>query len=174
MFLPLAVQECGVQPRPTRVPPDLRGQREFFNGILTDNSLSAGSRNIQLQDAYDYTELARNGVGIGVGDCDMLRGVLSCNTVTVGLFGLSGPMVGTPYADWAQMLAPDVLQRVEAESMPILKDPTQHDVRLQYPIVLKDGRRRDLQWVCRMFRDKEGRATRMLGCDSDVTAEVES
>ncbi len=138
------------------------------------NLRTLSSRNDQLQDAYDYIELAKNGVGIGVGDYDVRKGVLSYDTITAGLFGLPSPMSNTTYADWAKMLAPDVLQRVVAESMPVLKDPTRHDVRLQYPIVTKDGRRRELQWVYRIFRDQKGHATRLLGCVWDVTQEAEN
>lgn len=157
-----------------------QGKPEHLIGAQWDvtehkqNLRTLSRRNNQLQDAYDYIELAKNGVGIGVGDYDIGKGVLSCDTITAGLFELSEPMKDTPYVAWQCLLAPDVLQRIETESRRALKDPTQHEVRLQYPIALKDGRIRELQWLYRIFRDQKGHATRLLGCVWDVTQEAES
>lgn len=126
----------------------------------------AGER--ALARSEERLELALTAGQIGVWDWDIARDRIEWSDMVYKIHGLERGEFSNKIGDYAKLVYPDDLDRVNAAIRSALEDNKSYDI--EFRIVHPDGK---VVWVATMasvFRDGNGVPVRMLGATTDVTA----
>ncbi|MBC7732661.1 MAG: PAS domain S-box protein, partial [Bacteriovorax sp.] len=122
-----------------------------------------------LQDQKERLRLATDSAGIGVWELDPAHGTLQFDDWMYRLYDLAPADPGSLIERWSQRLHPEDAERVLGEMTATLKG---HAVdKSEFRIVWRNGEVRHLQAAGHVVRDVNGRATRVIGVNFDVTAQ---
>ena len=111
--------------------------------------------------------LAQESANIAVWDWDVRTGLYTSTPEFFRLYGCEeGPTL--PYAQWRDLVHPDDITWVEAESQAALARGEPFD--LEHRIVRPSGEIRWLQTIARGITDEQGEVVRVLGVNMDITA----
>lgn len=119
-------------------------------------------------------ELARQGADLGIWDWDLENGTLVWSEHQWRLHGLEPRQAAGPTpAEWAATIDPADLARAQAELRAALKTPG-HQYATEYSVILPDGSLRRMLGRGQALRGPDGRVSRMVGINMDVTARYEA
>ena len=102
-------------------------------------------------------------------DRDGLDGEVDIDRMGASIMGFSKRKIGTRLSNWFDIVYPDDRDRLVAELTEAIKG--KENFSIDYRTVGDDDRLRGIRSVGRVFRDGEGRASRISGASFDVTAE---
>ena len=120
-----------------------------------------------LQDQEERLRLATDSAGIGVWALDPVRGSLEFDDWMYRLYDLAPGDPDSLLARWSQRLHPDDAERVVGEMTATLRGQGQE--KSEFRIVWGNGEVRHLQAAAHVLRGGDGRATRVIGVNLDLT-----
>ncbi len=140
----------------------------MLGGLLTLQHRSRADQTA-LQASRDRLSLATRSAGIGVWDLDVGSGRLVWDDNMYRLYQVprDGPADTHTYQTWAKAVHPQDLPRAQDELQTALR--AGQDFATTFRIVLADGRVRTIKAIAQAFRDRDGRPTRMVGVNEDIT-----
>jgi len=124
-----------------------------------------------LEGARERLALATEAGGLGIWDFNLIDGTLEWDKQMFRLYDLDPRNFGGTVEDWKRCVHPDDL--AEAELGVQLAIEGKRKFETEFRITLANGRVRYLNGTARVFRDKEGKAVRMIGINGDVTKQAE-
>ncbi|MBZ5727314.1 MAG: EAL domain-containing protein [Acidobacteriia bacterium] len=130
-------------------------------------ALSAASR--ELRRARDLYRLASRASEDGLWDWDVNSGRVYYSPRWKSLLGFSEGEIGDRVEEWFSRVHPGDLPAVRAEVASLLEGRG-GSLEIRYRIRHKDGRYRWMENRGGVSRDTAGRALRMAGCQTDITA----
>jgi PAS domain S-box-containing protein len=122
------------------------------------------------RESSERLKLAAEAAGIGIWEYSPDTGKLQWNESMFPLFGLDPNDFHSRYEDWRSAVLPEDLSYVEPELQEALEGRKTFDSRFR--IRKSDGEIRVIRGVGRLYRDKLGQVTRMIGINEDVTERV--
>ncbi|MBC7666563.1 MAG: PAS domain-containing protein [Caulobacter sp.] len=149
------------------------GSAEFANGVpirlvgaFQDISDRIAQR-LAMKEVNDRVALATESGGIGIWELNIETGELIWDARMYQLFGDASGGRAAPVLVWDQRVHPDDLAGLEEA----IRQATEGERLLDrdYRIVLDDGRIRHLRGTARAMRDADGRPTRLIGANWDIT-----
>jgi PAS domain S-box-containing protein len=129
---------------------------------ITDRKLADADRHMLTERLSLATAAAR----VGVWEWDLASNSLMWDATMFDIYGLT-PLSPMPYERWSASVAPEDLARVEAEQRLTIESRGQGAA--EYRIILEDGSIRIISSVERVVLDDQGRVTRMIGVNADVS-----
>ncbi|MDP9043934.1 MAG: transporter substrate-binding domain-containing protein [Pseudomonadota bacterium] len=123
-----------------------------------------------LRDSEERWKFALEGAGDGVWDTDLVAGRTFYSRRWKEILGLAEEEIGTSPTEWEARIHPDDLERVRREHRDCIDAKAEHFFS-EFRMRSKDGR-----WVWVLYRGKvverssDGRALRMIGTQTDITA----
>ncbi len=120
----------------------------------------------RLQSLAERLGLATRALGAGVWEHDLQAGTLVLDERIHELYGF---LPGEPvrYQDWASMVEPEDLPKVEArvQELRATGTPTTAEFRIRR----RDGSTRHIRMAAGILPDREGHSTRIVGVNLDIT-----
>ena len=123
-----------------------------------------------LRDSEERWKFALDGAGDGVWDANLLTGTTLYSKRWKEIIGYQDDEIGNAADEWLRRIHPDDLARVLRENQACIEGTVDHFMS-EFRMQAKDGR-----WVWLLDRGKviersaDGRAMRMIGTHSDITA----
>jgi len=123
----------------------------------------------QLARLTERLQLATGAAAIGIWDWDIVEDRLAWDETMVRLYGLRPEQQPRDHRSWMSIVAEADRARIASRVQEALRSehPCSEEFEIQWP----DGSHHVLRAVMRVVRDADGRATRMLGVNCDVTAQ---
>jgi len=121
-------------------------------------------------DDTERLDLVASALGGFVYDWDLVSGVVSRTAGVFDLLGYTAEEIASNADWWHERVHPDDLTRVEAATRAAVNDPTVTRLKADYRTRHADGTYR---WVANhtwLVRDDTGRALRLVGVTSDISA----
>ncbi|TCR92015.1 PAS domain S-box-containing protein [Rhizobium sp. BK376] len=140
----------------------LRGRRRQYEARLRIEALDEGER--RLQTAIEAGRL-------GAWELDLATNVLTTSNVCKQVFG-RGPDDHLTYHDLLDSIHPDDLERMQEAVRATLETGT--DYSIAYRTIWSDG---SVHWAeihAQLYRDRLGKAIKLVGVSADITARVEA
>jgi diguanylate cyclase (GGDEF)-like protein/PAS domain S-box-containing protein len=135
-------------------------------GAFQDISERVAQR-LEIKAVNDRIALATESGGIGIWELNIASGELMWDARMHQLFGDTSGGRAAPIALWAQRVHPDDLPGLqEAMTQATLGDRL---LDRDYRVVLDDGEIRHLRGTARAMRDVDGKPTRLIGANWDIT-----
>ncbi len=149
------------------------GQAEFeggkpvrLYGAFQDITLRVEARRA-LEAAQQRVTLATESGGIGIWERDLQTGVRRWDARTYQLFGLPADCSDDPVQAWGRHVHPDDVAAVEQAIRDVVADGSKLEV--DYRVVWPDGSVHHLHSAAQVLADIDGKPTRLVGVDWDVT-----
>ena len=129
---------------------------------ITDRKLADADRHMLTERLSLATAAAR----VGVWEWDLASNSLMWDATMFDIYGLP-PVSPMPYERWSATVAPEDLLAIEAAQRHTIGVKGQGAE--EYRIILDDGSIRVISSVERVVLDEQGRVTRMIGVNADVS-----
>ena len=126
-----------------------------------------------LRDSRERYRLAIAGANDGIWDWDIVRGELFLSDRWCQMLGYGRQDVGTGIEDWLSLVHPQDQAATVGALDSHLEGRSEH-FEVEHQVLHRDGSWRWVRTRGLAVRDGDGRATRMAGSQSDVTARRES
>ncbi len=110
--------------------------------------------------------LAVKAGSMGVWEWDIQRDQLIWDDHMYRLYGQDDKSIST-FETWAMRLHPDDLNRAREESRLAIEGEKEYDT--EFRVVLPDGNIRHIKSFARILRDRDGKPTRMIGVNHDIS-----
>ena len=120
-----------------------------------------------LVDQQQRLAMATHANEIGLWDLTLADGTMVWNEMMFSIFGRERQTFTGRYEDFTKCLHPEDAASCERELREAIE--TRETVDLEFRVIRSDGQVRDLQGRAVVFRDQDGRATRVMGANYDVT-----
>jgi PAS domain S-box-containing protein len=120
-----------------------------------------------LVDQQQRLAMATHANEIGLWDLTLADGTMVWNEMMFRIFGRERETFTGRYEDFTKCLHPEDAASCERELREAIE--ARETVDLEFRVIRSDGQVRDLQGRAVVFRDQEGRATRVMGANYDVT-----
>jgi PAS domain S-box-containing protein len=137
-------------------------------GVIVDISALKATEQ-QLQHANVRLQVAQEAGGIGVFDVDLATGATYWTPQLERLYGMEPGTHDGSMSFWLRYVHPDDLARARTQFRETGTDPNENTFQQEFRVVLPDGGVRSVQSVGRVLRDAQGRASRVVGVNIDVT-----
>ena len=140
----------------------LRGRRRQYEACVRMEALDEGER--RLQTALEAGQL-------GAWELDLATWVLTASPTCKAIFGRSAADAFT-YDDLLATIHPDDLERMQLALKATME--TGVDYSIEYRILWPD---RSVRWAeirAQLYRDRDGKAVKMVGVSSDITERMRS
>jgi PAS domain S-box-containing protein len=105
---------------------------------------------------------------IGVFDWNIVGGQVAWSPELSGLYGIPAGEQWHAFEDWSRLIHPDDRPRVEHTLRDWLVSD-RNEERIEYQLIRPDGQVRWMEMCARLVRNSEGRPTRMIGTNLDIT-----
>lgn len=140
----------------------LRGRRRQYEARLRMEALDEGER--RLQTALEAGRL-------GAWELDLATSVLTTSPTCRAVFGLD-PEEGFTYEQLLERIHPDDVERMKAAVKATIE--TGADYAIEYRTIWSDGSTHWAEIRAQLYRDRTGKAVKMVGVSSDITARMRS
>lgn len=111
--------------------------------------------------------LANKAAKIGVWDLDLITNTLVWDEYMYELYGVSDKIKPDGYTAWLNAVHPDDKERCDAESEMARKGEKEYNT--EFRIILPDGSVRYIRALADVFFNTDGKASRMVGINFDIT-----
>ncbi|QSA98904.1 PAS domain S-box protein [Methylococcus sp. EFPC2] len=132
-------------------------------------SLLAEQEALQRKNA-ERLQLATEAAGVGVWEYDLTTGQLSWDDSMIAIYGKDRATLANAYATWRDSVLPEDRPAAEAALQDSIERGRPFDTRFR--IRRGDGEVRVIRALARVHHDESGRATRMVGTNEDISADV--
>lgn len=122
----------------------------------------------QKRQTEERLQLATEAANLGIWDYDIQQDHLIWDERMFQLYGLEPRAFGYRFLDWSSLVLPESLRRVEADFQALIQSGRPFDVEFQIRRHI-DGELRTLRGLARVIHDDQGRATRVVGVNEDIT-----
>ncbi|MBF0471995.1 MAG: PAS domain-containing protein [Gammaproteobacteria bacterium] len=122
-----------------------------------------------LQKSEERLALALESAHIGTWDLNLDSNHLSWDSNMFALYGVDEKQFGSAYETWQQSLHPDDLESASAGVATAIR--TGQNFKGEFRIIRPDGEVRYLQANAVLVSDKSGHVSRMVGINTDISAE---
>ncbi|MCG5496279.1 PAS domain S-box protein [Ectothiorhodospira variabilis] len=146
------------------------GRQDCLLGVFRDITRQKQTEQ-RVRDSEHRLKLATEAAQLGIWDYDIQNDRLIWDDLMHALYGVHQHDFGGRFADWAQTLLPESLPPVQAAFEALVRDDTPFDVLLQIQRP-SDGQVRTLRGIARAIRDDQGKATRVVGVNEDITERI--
>jgi PAS domain S-box-containing protein len=140
----------------------LRGRRRQYEARLRIEALDEGER--RLQTALEAGRL-------GAWELDLATNALTTSPTCRAVFGL-GPEETFTYEQLVAHIHPDDLERMKAAVKATIE--TGADYAIEYRTIWPDGSTHWAEIRAQLYKDRSGKAVKMVGVSSDITARTRS
>ncbi|SEQ40583.1 PAS domain S-box-containing protein [Ectothiorhodospira magna] len=145
--------------------------KKLRNMLFRGHPLEPGTTSSPpLQDSLQEKrlQLATEVAGLGIWDYDIEHDRLLWDSQMHTLYGVDPKDFKGRFEDWAALVLPDDLPSTQAAFQNLIQQDTPFDVqiRVRRP---RDGDIRTLRGLARVIRDQQGRATRVVGVNEDIS-----
>ena len=123
-----------------------------------------------LMNDTERLDLVAAALGGFVYDWDLVSGVVSRTGGVFGLLGYTAEEIATDAEWWHERVHPEDLTRVEAATRAAVNDPEATRLKADYRVRHADGTYRWIANHTLLVRDATGRAIRLVGVTSDISA----
>src|SRR5579884_852141 len=120
-----------------------------------------------LRDTTEALVLAQRGAGAGVWDWNLESGDVRYSDEYGALYGLPSRRERPTYADWLAHVLPEDRERVDQEVQQAIS--AQRDLETEFRIARADGETRWLLTKGKVVKDRQGKASRLIGITFDIT-----
>ena len=145
----------------------LKETNEDLEQRVNERTQTLAEREAELREAVDNLHLAKEAGNIGTWIVELASGEVMWDATNVALHGLpKDRRIGT-FADWANTVHPEDLERVSAEYQAALDGSTDFDT--EYRVILANGDVRHLKGNAMIVRNDDGQAIRVVGMNYDLT-----
>ena len=121
----------------------------------------------ELQRVSERLQLATTAARIGIWDWDMVHDELVWDDQMYSLYGIRREQFGRAFDTWAKLLAPEDLERVNADLQAALRG--EREYAPEFRVIWPDGSIHFIKAAAQIFRDEAGRPVRMVGLNYDIT-----
>ncbi|MEO8069934.1 MAG: response regulator [Acidobacteriota bacterium] len=136
---------------------------------LADRAKSREAADLERALLAERLSLATSVAKVGVWDWDLVTGHLTWDATMFEIYGFA-PVVPIPYAQWAEVVHPEDLRKVETALAEMIDAKGAGQERAtEFRIVTPDGSIRDISVIQRVVLDSRGGVSRMVGVNMDVT-----
>lgn len=142
-------------------------ERSHFVAVF-DNITARKVSSSMLRDSEQRLALAKDAVNMGIWDWDIKRNRLEWDAKMYALYGIDQDTFGGAYESWQGGVHPEDVDRADAEIADALSNVK--DFHTDYRIVLPGGEVRHVEAHALVLRDSEGKASRMIGVNVDISA----
>ncbi|SEQ39326.1 PAS domain S-box-containing protein [Ectothiorhodospira magna] len=146
------------------------GRQDCLLGVFRDITRQKQAEQ-RVRDSEDRLKLATEAAQLGIWDYHIQNDRLIWDDRMHTLYGVHPDDFGGRFADWAQTLLPESLPPVQAAFEALVRNDTPFDVQIQIQRP-SDGQVRTLRGIARAIRDDQGRATRVVGVNEDITERI--
>lgn len=124
-----------------------------------------------LRDSQERLKLATEAAGLGVWEYDLVAGRYHWDERMLEIYGLTEDQAPVTYEDWLERVLTEYYTRVSHidSDQPQLGERREVEFRIRRP----DGTVRHIRAVWQCIEDQEGRPTRLVGTNEDVTEQRE-
>jgi PAS domain S-box-containing protein len=141
----------------------------LWHGFITDIT-ERKQTEVALVDAEERWRFAIEGAGDGLWDWNVQTGVAFYSPRYKEMLGFAGDEIGTTADEWTRRIHPDDAPSVFASLQPYM-DGKPGSATVEFRMLCKDG---SWQWTLGrgmvVSRDPEGKALRMIGTNTDISA----
>ena len=142
-------------------------QLEFINRTLQDEIARHKISQEDLKESAQRFELAAASGQLGIWDWNVLSNVMIWNNRMFELYGVSKDEFPNSVEAWINSLHPDDSAKAIAESESALRGEKEFDT--EFRVMHPNGTVKVLKANAIVIRDAEGKPTRMLGLNRDIT-----
>jgi PAS domain S-box-containing protein len=121
----------------------------------------------ELRETSERLALACFAGGVGIWELDVVNDALIWDEQMFRLYGIAPDQFSGTYAAWRAGVHPEDRPRSEAELEMALHREEQFDS--EFRVVWPNGTVCTIRSLARVYRDAEGRATKLIGTDYDIT-----
>ena len=125
-----------------------------------------------LQKVTDRLSLATSAGGVGIWDYDVVNNRLDWDDQMFRLYGITGDQFGGAYAAWQKGVHPDDRSDSDAAMQHALRG--EHEFNTEFRVCWPDGTIRYIRALAQVTRDKDGRPTRSIGTNWDITKQKQA
>lgn len=147
---------------------DAEGKATRLIGATSDIS-EITARKEALQIANKRFEMAMKATNELIWDWDLATGFISRSKGNKAFFGFLTNKATSNQSFWLDQIAPEDKQKVISSQDSALNDPGIKKWNFEYRIIKADGKIAHVNDRAYILRDKQGKATRMVGAVLDVT-----
>ena len=127
-----------------------------------------------LRESEERRQLAQDAGNVGIFDWDILEDHTYWSETMWSFYGEAPGSVNPDEAFWSAHLHPEDRERVKRNVQHVVASLVEREFRDEFRIVRSDGSTRWIEARAAVSRDESGRATRMYGVNSDITARKEA
>ncbi len=143
----------------------------LWHGFISDISERKKAEE-ELQKVSTRLKLAARAGGVGVWDYDIVNNILEWDKQMYALYGIEEKDFSGVYEAWQGGLHPDDVSRGDEEIRMAIKGEKEFDT--EFRVVWPDGTIRYIRAYAIVYRDKDGKASHMIGTNWDITDKKES
>jgi PAS domain S-box-containing protein len=144
------------------------GELKTLNASIRDMVRLMDSRYVAMHASEERLQIASSAAAIGIWDWDIINDVVVWDEQMYRLYGFEGRRVDKPFEMWRTMLHPDDAIPTEALLRQALQGTAEFDG--EFRVIWEDGSVHYMKGDAMIFRDANGKPSRMVGVNYDVTA----
>jgi signal transduction histidine kinase/CheY-like chemotaxis protein len=144
------------------------GELKTLNASIRDMVRLMDSRYVSMHASEERLQIASSAAAIGIWDWDIINDVVVWDEQMYRLYGVDGRKVDKPFGLWRRMMHPDDAMPTEALLQQALDGTGEFDG--EFRVIWADGSVHYLKGDAMIFRDANGKPSRMVGVNYDVTA----
>jgi PAS domain S-box-containing protein len=143
------------------------GEIDTLNESIRQLVALLDSRYAALRGSQERLAIATSAAGMGIWDWDIVANSLVWDETMYRHFGVSPDRFGGSFDDWMGALHPDDFEQARDALAAALRGDGEYTA--EFRIVRPDGQVRHIAAESLTFRDRDGRALRMVGVNYDIT-----
>lgn len=148
--------------------PAIEGKFVVFMRDITESKQSEG----KLKNSETRLKLATKAGKIGIWDWDIINNNLVWDESMYNLYGLGNEDFSGAYEAWRSSLHPEDALFIENEIQGAINGAKEYAA--EFRIIRPDGKIRYIEAASQTYRDKNGKAVRMVGTNIDITEKKRS
>jgi PAS domain S-box-containing protein len=117
-------------------------------------------------------QLATQAANVCISDWDIVHNYVTYDACMYGLYKTEPEEFKNTYESWTERIHPEDAERINEEINSALKD--EHEVTMEFRILLPDGDIRHIISMAIIERDQEGVPIRMVATNRDVTDQIKA
>lgn len=141
--------------------------RQHLEAEVARRTAELAQRNQELQLASERLRLATQAAKIGIWDWNIVKDELVWDDSMYALYGIRREDFWGAYDAWTRTLHPEDKARTEGEIHAALRG--EREFAPEFRVIWPDGSIHHIKAESQTFRDKDGKALRMIGTNIDVT-----
>ncbi|WP_371875546.1 ATP-binding protein [Duganella aceris] len=144
------------------------GELKTLYASIRDMVRLMDSRYVAMHESEERLQIASGAAAIGIWDWNMVTGEMVWDELMHRLYDIVGKPPAVPLELWRSMLHPDDAIPTQEALRQALEGIGEYDV--EFRIIWKDGSVHHIKGDAMIFRDADGKPSRMVGVNYEITA----